>query len=498
MKNTPDYLPWEVKNRKTPEQLAFQAQLTEEYGLIFEENCFVSPLAQLHRVTGRIGSGTEIGAQALIRNAKLFMGSNCSVNTFAVLQGPIQMGNEVRIAPGARIFAQNHNFADITVSIHKQGCSSKGIVIGNDVWIGTNAVITDGVTVGSHCIIAAGAVVTKDIPDYSIVGGVPAKVIKNRIADYFTEKLTAFCQKAESQISNIVASYEDGVLYADPLNPAKYPYRACADAVEILAMFGKAPKDKEAVTAFLQSFQTQELDYHVLSVGYALELLGSHLSQPYEKAQLTGKALEEHLENLPFDTYAWAAGGLVDALGTAMYQNQKHFGIIPDNHTLYSWLSTHVDSATGTWGSTGKTLDLVNGFYRLTRGTYAQFDKPLPCPEKIVDTVLEHANSYFTEDSRINACNILDIMHPLWLAGKQTDHRKTECKELMIHWLNIALDGWVDGKGFAFTLSQKENTNLMGTEMWLSIIYIICDYLGITHLLNFSPKGVHRMVTDLT
>lgn len=498
MKNTPDYLPWEVRDRKTPEQLSFQKQLTDEYGLTFGENCYISPLAQLHKVKGHIGSRTEIGAEALVRTADLHMGSDCSINTHAHLQGPIHIGNEVRIGPKACIIAQNHNFSDITVSIHKQGCSSKGITIGNDVWIGANSVITDGVTVGSHVIIAAGAVVTKNIPDYSIVGGVPAKVIKNRIEDFFADKLTNFCQKAASQIEDLVAAYKDGQLYADPLNPAKYPYRACADAIELLAMFGKEPQNKETLISFLQSFQTEELDYHVLSAGYALELLGSHVPQPYTCAQLEGKALESYLEGLPFAIQAWAAGDYVDALGTAMYQNQKHFGILPDHETLYNWLNTHVDQSTGTWGSTGKILDLVNGFYRLTRGTYSQFDQPLPHPEAIIDTVLEHANSFFTQDDRINACNILDVMHPLWLAGKQTEHRKTECKELMIRWLVTALDGWVDKKGFAFTLSQKENTNLMGTEMWLSIIYIICDYLGITHLLNYSPKGVHRMHTDLT
>lgn len=68
----------------------------------------------------------------------------------------------------------------------------------------------------------------------------------------------------------------------------------------------------------------------------------------------------------------------------------------------------------------------------------------------------------------------------------------------MIRWLDQIPEHWTNGKDFAFTLSDHENANMMGTEMWLSIIYIICDYLEITHLLNFSPKGVHRMTTDLT
>ena len=60
----------------------------------------------------------------------------------------------------------------------EQGVSTQPVVIGDDVWIGANAVILPGVTIGRHCVVAAGAVVTKDVPDNTVVGGVPAKIIK--------------------------------------------------------------------------------------------------------------------------------------------------------------------------------------------------------------------------------------------------------------------------------------------------------------------------------
>ena len=73
----------------------------------------------------------------------------------------------------------NHNYNDCTRTIKDQGISSKTIVIEDDVWIGANTVITAGVHIGQHVVVGAGSVVTKDVPEYSIVAGCPAKVIKH-------------------------------------------------------------------------------------------------------------------------------------------------------------------------------------------------------------------------------------------------------------------------------------------------------------------------------
>ena len=82
-----------------------------------------------------------------------------------------------------RIHAENHNFTDLDTPIRLQGATRKGVSIGEDCWVGSGVTILDGVRIGNHCIIGAGAVVTKDIPDYAIVGGVPAKIIKMRKED---------------------------------------------------------------------------------------------------------------------------------------------------------------------------------------------------------------------------------------------------------------------------------------------------------------------------
>lgn len=86
----------------------------------------------------------------------------------------------------------------------------------------------------------------------------------------------------------------------------------------------------------------------------------------------------------------WHAGHRVDCLGTAFYHDREFFGWQPDLDTLFAWLDAHCDPDTGLWGK-GDRHDCVNGFYRLTRGTYAQFERPLPYPEKTIDTVLAHA-----------------------------------------------------------------------------------------------------------
>jgi acetyltransferase-like isoleucine patch superfamily enzyme len=74
--------------------------------------------------------------------------------------------------------SENHNFSDTTKLIREQGVTSKGIKIGNNVWVGAKVSFLDGSTVGNHCVVAAGAVVNGAFPDYSVIGGVPAKILK--------------------------------------------------------------------------------------------------------------------------------------------------------------------------------------------------------------------------------------------------------------------------------------------------------------------------------
>jgi len=112
-------------------------------------------------------SGIQIGRDSLIGEYSVIRG-----------QGGVHIGDRVYTSPFTQIIAVNHVFDDPNRPFTEQGITAEGIVIEDDVWIGASAVITDGVTVGRGAVVAAGAVVTKDVPPHTVVGGVPAKIIK--------------------------------------------------------------------------------------------------------------------------------------------------------------------------------------------------------------------------------------------------------------------------------------------------------------------------------
>ena len=96
----------------------------------------------------------------------------------SVLTGPVTVGNNVIMAQHVGISGLNHGYMDIHTPIRDQKCTALTVTIEDDCWIGTNAVITAGVTIGRHAVVAGGSVVTKDVPPFSIVGGNPARVLK--------------------------------------------------------------------------------------------------------------------------------------------------------------------------------------------------------------------------------------------------------------------------------------------------------------------------------
>ena len=112
-------------------------------------------------------SGIKIGKDSLIGEYSVIRG-----------QGGVQIGDRVYTSPFTQIIAVNHVFDDPHRPFVDQGITSEGIVIEDDVWLGAGAIITDGVRVGQGAVVAAGAVVTKDVAPHTVVGGVPAKLIK--------------------------------------------------------------------------------------------------------------------------------------------------------------------------------------------------------------------------------------------------------------------------------------------------------------------------------
>lgn len=92
--------------------------------------------------------------------------------------GPARIGNHVNLAQNVTVTGLNHNYQNIEKRIDEQGVSTLPVTIEDDVWIGANAVVLPGVTVGTHSVVAAGSIVSRNIPPYSICAGSPARIIK--------------------------------------------------------------------------------------------------------------------------------------------------------------------------------------------------------------------------------------------------------------------------------------------------------------------------------
>ena len=108
----------------------------------------------------------------------VIIGDYTRIGLHNTIIGPVTIGNHVNLAQGITVTALNHNFSEPGKRIDEQGVSTGQVVIGDDVWIGANAVVLPNVSIGCHSVVAAGAVVTKDVPDGCAVAGVPAKIIK--------------------------------------------------------------------------------------------------------------------------------------------------------------------------------------------------------------------------------------------------------------------------------------------------------------------------------
>ncbi len=126
----------------------------------------------------------KIGQKCKIQNhvyigSEVEIGSFCQINENVKLRN-VKIGNHVLIAPGATLIGINHKSDRTDIPITEQGDVLKQIIVEDDVWIATNAIILKGVHLKTGCIIGAGAVVTKDCEPYGIYGGIPAKLIKFR------------------------------------------------------------------------------------------------------------------------------------------------------------------------------------------------------------------------------------------------------------------------------------------------------------------------------
>ncbi len=130
--------------------------------------------------TFELGSESTIEDFSAINNGvgSVVIGDRTKIGLSNTIIGPVSIGNDIRLAQNITLSGLNHNYEDIGMPIHEQGVATSPIIVEDETWIGANVVVLSGVTIGRHCIIAAGSIVTKDIPPYTVAAGNPARIIK--------------------------------------------------------------------------------------------------------------------------------------------------------------------------------------------------------------------------------------------------------------------------------------------------------------------------------
>ena len=181
-----DFCPWqffyEASAEEQAEQKSYQAYLRQHCGVQVGDNCYLSPQAAIISTVAEpvvLGDNCFVAGGAYI-TGEVRLGDNCTVNPYVTLRGKIEGGDGIRIGSYSCIIGFNHVFNRTDLPVFQQGITSKGIVFGNDVWIGSQVTVVDGVKIHDHTVLAAGAVVTKEVPAYAIVGGNPAKILRMR------------------------------------------------------------------------------------------------------------------------------------------------------------------------------------------------------------------------------------------------------------------------------------------------------------------------------
>ena len=546
---TPDFAPWTFDATATPAQRAANDERVAALraaGHAVGEGCVVSGLADVDADAFALGDRSYLAAHAHV-TGDVTIGADCSVNVSAAVRGRVRVGDGVRIGSHTSVLGFDHAFDDVDVPVFRQGLTSRGITIGDDVWLGAHVVVLDGVDVGSHAVVGAGAVVTRDVPAYAVAVGNPARVVRDRRtgerpaprrpdpdADR-ARRLERLGADVVAAVPALVARAFDGERYRDA--PGAAPtVRAHCDAVELAALAGTVPdglaRDEHVArlvglagpSGWVPETGAEHEPvpdgawpagpgaYHVLAVGYALDLLGAALPA-VPSAGATAVEVVRGLEDLPWATNAWGAGATVDTVGTALTWAREAGADVPAGarEALVGWLVEHRDPATGLWGAPRASDGLrepVNGTYRLVRGTFAQWGVPLGLGRELTDTVLRHAAGGVLDAARTTACDALDVVHLLRWARRcgAEGYRTGEVEDVARHVLDGVLARW-SPDGLAFAPAGPRTTpggtasgvpegapSLQGTEMWLATTWYAADVLGRADLLGWTPRGVHAVV----
>lgn len=176
---------WTFKKKVLYRFTAAWLPISQRSSLAKKIRCFWA-----RRIAAKCGKNVNIERNAVF-GPKLEIGNDSGVGINCEIYGPVTIGENVMMGPEVVVYTSGHKHDRVDIPMGKQGDDGvKPVVIGDDVWIGRRSIIMPGVKIGNGCIIGAMAVVTKDIPDYSVAVGVPAKVVKNRLGSSKIEENT--------------------------------------------------------------------------------------------------------------------------------------------------------------------------------------------------------------------------------------------------------------------------------------------------------------------
>jgi len=241
------------------------------------------------RMMHSVGKNVNIEHGAFFASGRdISIGNNSGLGINCRVAGPLSIGDDVMMAPNVSIYTQNHETENIYRPMRLQTAPKKKVTIGNDVWIGANAIILPGVTVGNGVIIAAGAVVTKDVPDFAVVGGNPAKIIKTRTQKEGTPKMKilylinyAGNAGTEKYVYNLIKTYEsaDTKCYLGYGIDGKLSEDVKALGIPTFQFEMRHPFDKKAAKALANFCRENNID--VIHAQYPRENYIAILSQKY-------------------------------------------------------------------------------------------------------------------------------------------------------------------------------------------------------------------------
>ncbi|MDP3514994.1 MAG: acyltransferase [Sulfuritalea sp.] len=175
-----------LQQRRADNRVSFSAYLKGHEKITLGCGCKIHADASVDasRSPGvTFGDKVTLNRYAYVQGGKggVRLGDRVEINNFSIVNGTggVDIGDDTLVGPGVRIISYQHRFAS-GATIRSQPIDAKPIRIGRDVWLGANAVILAGVTIGDGAVVAAGAVVREDVPAYAVVAGVPATIKKYR------------------------------------------------------------------------------------------------------------------------------------------------------------------------------------------------------------------------------------------------------------------------------------------------------------------------------